>query len=150
MSDFFNNTWVMGICTGLIASFIFYVIPHIFKFFVNIKHHVSKKGIIGKFLRNSSAKELRKVKAIRKDAVLVNRAVIQCHAYQIIFWLSMMIYFWLIFSLMILSDDFRRYITQDNLTYNILAVLGALPVYIFEFLYLIKRDFVEKLLEYRK
>ncbi|OTG94232.1 hypothetical protein [Acinetobacter sp. ANC 3832] len=146
MSNFLDNNWVVGISTGLIVL----AIPHILKFLVNIKHHLSKKGIIGKFIRNSGIKELRKIKAIRKDDILINREIIKCHAYQSIFWLSIMIYFWFILSLTILSEDFRRYIVQDQFTYNILAIIGGLPVYIFEFLYLIKRDFSEKLLKYRR
>lgn len=150
MSDFLTNAWIVNIITGIISCFIYYAISRIFKFFVNIKHHVSKKGVIGKFFRNSSVHELWKVKAIRRDAVLVSREISQCHTYQAIFWISMMIYFWLIIALTILSEDFRAYITQNRLTYNISAVMLALPVYIFEFLYLIKRDFIKTLLKYRK
>lgn len=146
MNDLINNNWFISIATGLIVL----AIPHIFKFLVNIKHHLSKKGIIGKFFRDAGVKELRKIKAIRRDDVLVNREIIRCHAYQGIFWLSMMIYFWFIISLSILSEDFRRYATQDHLSYNILAITGGFPVYIFEFLYLIKRDFAEKILKHRK
>lgn len=146
MTDFLNNNWVVSIISG----FLVLVIPHIFKFLINIKYQLSKNGSIGKFLRNSAVKQLRKIKNIRHDTILVNREIIRCHAYQIVFWLSMMIYFWFIISLTILSDEFRKYIIQDNLTYNILAIIGGLPLYIFEFLYLVKRDFVEKLLKYRK
>ena len=146
MNEIMSNNWFISIVAGLIVL----GIPHIFKFLINIKYHLSKKGVIGKFIRNSGIKELRKIKAIRRDDVLVNREIIKCHTYQSIFWLSMMIYFWFILSLTILSEDFRRYIVQDQLTYNILAIIGGLPVYIFEFLYLIKRDFSENLLKNRK
>lgn len=146
MNDLINNNWFVSI----VSSFIVVMILSVFKFLVNLRHHLSKKGLIGKFIRYCSAKELRKIKYIRKDVILVNREVIRCHTYQIIFWLSMMIYFWFILSLSILSDEFRKYIIQDHLTYNILAILAGLPLFIFEFLYLSKRNFVENLLKYRR
>lgn len=143
MNELVNNNWFVSIATGLIVM----GIPKIFNF---IKYHLGKKGKVGRCIRKSNLKTLLHVRMTLKDEVRINREVVKYYAYLIIFLLSMMTYFWLIISLTILSEGFRLYANNHNVAYNILVIIAASPVYIFEILYLNQRDLVNKIFKYRK
>jgi hypothetical protein len=143
MNELINNNWFVSIATGLIVM----VIPKVFDF---IKHHLSKKGIVGKLIRKSNLSTLIYVRKTLKDEVKINKEIVKYYAYLIIFLLSLMIYFWLIICLTILSENFRIYANNHNLTYNIFILIGGFPIYIFELLYLNQKDLVEKIFKFRK
>lgn len=143
MNELVNNNWFVSIATGLIVM----GIPKVFNF---IKYHLGKKGKVGRCIRKSNLKTLLHVRNTLKDEMKINREIIKYYAYLIIFLLSMMTYFWLIISLTILSEGFRLYANNHNIAYNILVVLAASPIYIFEILYLNQRDLVNKIFKYRK
>lgn len=142
MNELINNNWFVSIATGIIVM----GIPKVFNF---IKYHLGKKGKVGRCIRKSNLKALLYVRKILKDEIKINREIIKYYAYLIIFLLSMMIYFWLIISLTILSEGFRFYAKNHNLTYNILVVIAASPIYIFEIVYLNQKDLVKKIFKYR-
>ena len=143
MNELVNNNWFVSIATGLIVM----GIPKVFNF---IKYHLGKKGKVGRCIRKSNLKTLLHVRKTLKDEIKINREIIKYYAYLIIFLLSMMTYFWLIISLTILSEGFRLYANNHNVAYNILVVIAASPIYIFEILYLNQRDLVNKIFKYRK
>ena len=142
MNDLINNNWFVSIVTGLIVT----GIPKVFNF---IKHHLGKKGKIGRCIRKSNLKTLLYVRKTLKDEVKINREVIKHYAYLMIFLLSMMAYFWLIIGLSILSENFRLYATNHNLAYILLVVITASPIYIFEILYLNQKDLIDKIFKFR-
>ncbi|WP_151765712.1 hypothetical protein [Acinetobacter colistiniresistens] len=143
MNDLFNNSWFVGIVTGLIVL----AIPKLFNF---IKYHLGKRGVIGKFFRKSNLKTLKRIRLIRNNETKVTHELIKKYCYLTIFLLGIMIYFWLIISLSILSSDFRSYINQKTLMYNVSTITIGLPIFIFEILYLNQKDFVEKLFKFIK
>lgn len=143
MNELVNNNWFVSIATGIIVM----GIPKVFNF---IKYHLGKKGKVGRCIRKSNLKALLHVRRILKDEIKINREIIKYYAYLIIFLLSMMIYFWLIICLTILSEGFRFYATNHNLTYNIFVVIIAFPIYLFEIFYLNQKDLVNKIFKYRK
>jgi hypothetical protein len=102
MNEILNNNWFVGIVGGLITL----IIPKLFKFLINIKYHLSKKGILGRAIRHFDLKRLRKIRVILRDNTKIQRELMKNYAYLIIFLLSMMTYFWLIICLTILSSDF--------------------------------------------
>lgn len=146
MNEIINNNWFIGIITGLIS----YIIPKFFKFLINIRYHLSKKGILGRAIRYYDLKRLRKIKVILRDDTKIQREIIKNYAYLIIFLLSMMTYFWLIICLTILSSDFRFFVNNDKLIYNIYAITIGFPIYIFELLYLNQKYFVDQIYKFRK
>ncbi len=146
MNEIINNNWFIGIITGLIS----YIIPKFFKFLINIRYHLSKKGILGRAIRYYDLKRLRKIKVILRDDTKIQREIIKNYAYLIIFLLSMMTYFWLIICLTILSSDFRFFVNNDKLIYNIYAITIGFPIYIFELLYLNQKYFVDEIYKFRK
>ena len=146
MNEIFNNNWFIGIITGLIS----YLIPKLFKFLINIKYHFSKKGILGKILRNFDLKRLRKIRIILRDDTKIQREIMKNYAYLIIFLLSMMTYFWLIICLTILSSDFRFFVNNQKLIYNFYAITIGFPIYIFEWLYLNQKYFIDEIYKFRK
>lgn len=146
MNEIFNNNWFIGIITGLIS----YIIPKLFKFLINIKYHFSKKGILGKILRNFDLKRLRKIRIILRDDTKIQREIMKNYAYLIIFLLSMMTYFWLIICLTILSSDFRFFVNNQKLIYNFYAITIGFPIYIFEWLYLNQKYFIDEIYKFRK
>ncbi len=146
MNEIINNNWFIGIITGLIS----YIIPKFFKFLINIRYHLSKKGILGRAIRYYDLKRLRKIKVILRDDTKIQREIIKNYAYLIIFLLSMMTYFWLIICLTILSSDFRFFVNNEKLIYNIYAITIGFPIYIFELLYLNQKYFVDEIYKFRK
>lgn len=146
MNEIINNNWFIGIITGLIS----YIIPKFFKFLINIRYHLSKKGILGRAIRYYDLKRFRKIKVILRDDTKIQREIIKNYAYLIIFLLSMMTYFWLIICLTILSSDFRFFVNNDKLIYNIYAITIGFPIYIFELLYLNQKYFVDEIYKFRK
>lgn len=146
MNEIINNNWFIGIITGLIS----YIIPKFFKFLINIRYHLSKKGILGRAIRYYDLKRLCKIKVILRDDTKIQREIIKNYAYLIIFLLSMMTYFWLIICLTILSSDFRFFVNNDKLIYNIYAITIGFPIYIFELLYLNQKYFVDEIYKLRK
>jgi len=90
------------------------------------------------------------VRKTLKDEVKINKEIVKYSAYLIIFPLSLMIYFWLIICLTILSENFRIYANNHNLTYNTFILIVGFPIYIFELLYLNQKDLVEKIFKFRK
>lgn len=146
MNEIFNNNWFISIVAGLISL----IIPKIFKFLINIKYHLSKKGILGRVIRHFDLKKLRKIRIILRDDTKIQRELMKNYAYLIIFLLSMMTYFWLIICLTILSSDFRFFVNNYELTYNTCAIAIGFPIYIFELLYLNQKYFVEEIYKFRK
>jgi len=146
MNEILNNNWFIGIVGGLITL----IIPEAFKFLINIKFHLSKKGILGRAIRYFDLKRLRKIRIILQDDTKIQKETMKNYAYLIIFLLSMMIYFWLILCLTILSSDFRFFINNYKLTYNIYAITAGFPIYIFELLYLNQKYFVDQIYKFRK
>ncbi|WP_151808150.1 hypothetical protein [Acinetobacter ursingii] len=143
MNEILNNNWFVSIVTGLL----FYILP---KFLLKIKYHFSKKGILGRAIRYFDLKRLRKIRIILQDDTKIQKETTKNYAYLIIFLLSMMTYFWLLRCLTILSSDFRFFINNDKLTYNIYAITAGFPVYIFELLYLNQKYFVDQIYKFRK
>ncbi|CAM4196145.1 hypothetical protein F901_00834 [Acinetobacter dispersus] len=146
MNEIINNNWFIGIITGLIS----YIIPKFFKFLINIKYHLSKKGILGRAIRYFDLKRLRKIRVILRDETKIQKELMKNYAYLIIFLLSMMTYFWLIICLTILSSDFRFFVNNEKLIYNIYAITIGFPIYIFELLYLNQKYFVDEIYKFRK
>lgn len=146
MNEILNNNWFIGIITGLIS----YIIPKLLKFLINIKHHFSKNGVLGRFFRYFDLKSLRKIRIILRDDTKIQRELMKNYAYLIIFLLSFITYFWLIICLTILSTDFRFFINEKTLIYNIFSITIGIPIYIFEILYLNQKYFVNKIYKFRK
>lgn len=146
MNEILNNNWFIGIVTGLIS----YIIPKFLKFLINVKYHFSKKGIIGKSFRYFDLRSLQKIRVILRDDTKIQRELIKNYAYLIIFLLSLLTYFWLIICLTILSADFRVFIHEKTLIYNIFAISTGMPIYIFETLYLNQKYFINKIYKFRK
>ena len=146
MNEILNNNWFVGIVGGLITL----IIPKLFKFLINIKFHLSKKGILGRAIRHFDLKRLRKIRVILRDDTKIQRELMKNYAYLIIFLLSMMTYFWLIICLTILSIDFRFFVNNEKLIYNIYAIAIGCPIYIFELLYLNQKYFVDEICKFRK
>ena len=146
MNEILNNNWFVGIVGGLITL----IIPKLFKFLINIKYHLSKKGILGRAIRHFDLKRLRKIRVILRDNTKIQRELMKNYAYLIIFLLSMMTYFWLIICLTILSSDFRFFVNNEKFIYNIYAITIGFPIYIFELLYLNQKYFVDEIYKFRK
>lgn len=62
----------------------------------------------------------------------------------------MMTYFWLIICLTILSSDFRFFVNNEKLIYNFYAITIGFPIYIFEWLYLNQKYFIDEIYKFRK
>lgn len=142
--------WLQLVIQTLIGGFILLLIK---KFYLIISSRITnpfkKKGFIGKFIRYFDLKTLRKIRIILKDETKINREVIKYYVYLAIFLLSLMIYFWLLICLTILSKDFRIYANSEIWSYNIFVLIIGSPMYIFEILYLNQKSLVDKIFKYR-
>jgi len=146
-----SNWWFQLIAQTIISAIILIVVKKIYlKLSTNITNPFNKKGFIGKKIRRLRLKDLKKVKNIRLDKVRISQEIVKKYAYLTIFIISVLIYFWLIICLTILSEDFRIYTNTKTWIYNFFVIIVGSPIYIFELLYLNQKDFVEKIFKYRK
>lgn len=151
--NFLTDTswWLQLVLQTLIGGFILLFIKRFYLLTSNrITNPFKKKGFIGKFIRYFDLKRLRKIKVILKDEARINREVIKNYVYLAIFLLSLMIYFWLIICLTILSEDFRIYTNTKICIYNFFVLIVGSPMFVFEILYLNQKNLVDKIFKFRK
>lgn len=113
-------------------------------------HTFSKKGSIGRFFRKLRLKELQKIRKIRGDEVLFIQEIIKKYTYLILFTLSGFILFTLFIILSTTSREIAQLVKTDTTYYILLVLFITSPAYFFELLYLNQKEFVKKILEYRR
>lgn len=146
-----NSTWWLQLFIQTIvgATLLLLVKKIYYKLALKIKNPFNKRGFIGRIVRRFRLKDINKIKSIRQDRMKITQEISKKYAYMIIFIISILIYFWLIICLTILSEDFRSY-TNKIWLYNFFVLIVGSPIYIFELAYLNQKDFVQKLFKYKK
>lgn len=150
--NFLTDTswWLQLVIQAVFSAGLLFIIKRIYSTVSSrVTNPFKKKGFIGKFIRYFDLKILRKIRVILKDETKINREVIKYYIYLAIFLLSLMIYFWLLICLTILSKDFRIYANSEIFSYNIFVLIIGSPMYIFEILYLNQKELVDKIFKYR-
>lgn len=147
-----NPSWWMQLAIqAVVGAGLIVIIKKIYSLVSNkFTNPFKKKGFIGRFIRYFDLKNLRKIRVILKDETQINRETIKQYAYLSIFLLSMMIYFWLLICLSILSEDFRVYSNKKAWIYNVFVLIIGSPMFIFEILYLNQKSLVDKIFKFRK
>lgn len=152
MNFLIDTTWWAELTIQTIASgLILLLIKKTYTTFSSkITNPFNKKGIIGRFIRYFDLKNLKKIRVILRDDAKITREITKNYAYLIIFTLSMMIYFWLIICLTILSKEFRIYTNSEIWVYNIFVLIVGSPMYIFEILFLNQNNYLKKIFKYKR